>query len=89
MPLSPFGADVTAEQVTADLDLQGKRVLVTGVTSGLGLETMRVLAMRGRMFTAPAAWLHPRGVHPDKAMLYLCGLTLLSEAAPGHPWPPR
>lgn len=47
VPLSPFGADVTAEQVTADLDLQGKRVLVTGATSGLGLETMRVLAMRG------------------------------------------
>ncbi len=47
VPLSPFAADVVAEDVTAGLDLSGKRVLVTGATSGLGLETMRVLAMRG------------------------------------------
>lgn len=47
VPLSPFPAGVTAEEVTNGLDLQGKRVLVTGATSGLGLETMRVLALRG------------------------------------------
>lgn len=47
VPLSPFPAKATAEDVTAGLDLQGKRALVTGATSGLGLETMRVLAMRG------------------------------------------
>ncbi|MGI9290947.1 MAG: SDR family NAD(P)-dependent oxidoreductase [Gammaproteobacteria bacterium] len=47
VPLSPYPAEATAEEVTEGLDLTGKRVLVTGVTSGLGLETMRVLAMRG------------------------------------------
>lgn len=47
VPLSPFPAAATAEEVTAGQDLSGKRVLVTGATSGLGLETMRVLALRG------------------------------------------
>lgn len=42
-----FGADSTALEVTAGLDLSGKTVLVTGATSGLGLETLRVLALRG------------------------------------------
>ena len=40
-------AKQTAEQVTAGVDLTGKTALVTGVNSGIGLETMRVLAARG------------------------------------------
>ncbi len=44
---SDFGATSTAEEVTAGLDLSGKVAVVTGCNSGLGLETMRVLAMRG------------------------------------------
>jgi NAD(P)-dependent dehydrogenase (short-subunit alcohol dehydrogenase family) len=46
-PRGPFGADSTAEEVTAGLDLTGKTALVTGCNSGLGYETMRVLALRG------------------------------------------
>ena len=42
-----FGYGSTAEQVTSGLSLQGKTMLVTGCNSGLGLETMRVLALRG------------------------------------------
>lgn len=44
---SGFGYGTTAEQVTAGLSLAGKTILVTGCNSGLGLETMRVLALRG------------------------------------------
>jgi len=44
---SGFGYGSTAEQVTAGLSLQGRTILVTGCNSGLGLETMRVLALRG------------------------------------------
>ena len=47
VPLGPFGAKSTAEEVTAGIDLSGRTVLVTGATSGLGLETLRVLALRG------------------------------------------
>lgn len=46
-PIGPFGPDSTAEEVTANLDLSGKFALVTGCNSGLGYETMRVLALRG------------------------------------------
>jgi NAD(P)-dependent dehydrogenase (short-subunit alcohol dehydrogenase family) len=42
-----FGYGSTAEQVTEGLSLEGKNIVVTGCNSGLGLETMRVLAMRG------------------------------------------
>jgi len=44
---SGFGYGSTAEQVTAGLSLQGKTMLLTGCNSGLGLETMRALALRG------------------------------------------
>ena len=47
VPLSPFDVNSTAEQVTDGIDLKGRTILVTGVTSGVGLETMRVLAARG------------------------------------------
>lgn len=47
VPLSPFDANSTAEEVTDGIDLSGKLAVVTGCTSGIGLETMRVLAKRG------------------------------------------
>ncbi len=42
-----FNARSTAEQVTEGLDLGGKIAVVTGISSGLGFETMRVLCLRG------------------------------------------
>ena len=47
VPLSGFDADSTAEEVSAGIGLSGRTALVTGCNSGLGYETMRVLAMRG------------------------------------------
>ena len=47
VPFSAFNKKSTAEQVTAGISLAGKTALVTGATSGLGLETARVLALRG------------------------------------------
>ena len=47
LPLGPYGADATAEEVTEGLDLSGKTAIVTGCNSGIGYETMRVLALRG------------------------------------------
>lgn len=42
-----FGRRSTAEEVTRGLDLSGRTILVTGCSSGLGSETMRVLGARG------------------------------------------
>nr|HEX4317188.1 SDR family NAD(P)-dependent oxidoreductase [Kofleriaceae bacterium] len=44
---SGFGYRSTAEDVTRDVDLAGKTILLTGCTSGLGAEALRVLTMRG------------------------------------------
>jgi len=49
VPRSSFDADSTAEEVTAGTDLTGRLAVVTGCTSGIGYETMRVLALRGAM----------------------------------------
>jgi len=42
-----LGKRNTAERVTEGLELRGKTALVTGCSSGIGFETMRVLALRG------------------------------------------
>lgn len=44
---SGFDEDATAEEVTQGVDLTGRLAVVTGCTSGIGFETMRVLAQRG------------------------------------------
>src|SRR4051812_22241666 len=49
-----FGYQTTALQVTAGLDLHGRTMLVTGCSSGLGLETIRALAARGARVIATA-----------------------------------
>lgn len=49
-----LGYGSTAEEATAGVDLGGKTVLVTGVNAGLGLETVRVLHMRGAHILAAA-----------------------------------
>jgi NAD(P)-dependent dehydrogenase (short-subunit alcohol dehydrogenase family) len=42
-----FGSESTAAEVLAGVDLKGRRVLVTGVSAGLGVETARALYSRG------------------------------------------
>jgi NAD(P)-dependent dehydrogenase (short-subunit alcohol dehydrogenase family) len=42
-----FGATSTTDDVLEGVDLSGKRILVTGVSAGLGVETARALAARG------------------------------------------
>ena len=42
-----FGATSTADEVLSGVNLKGKRILVTGVSAGLGVETARSLAAHG------------------------------------------
>jgi NAD(P)-dependent dehydrogenase (short-subunit alcohol dehydrogenase family) len=46
-----FGATSTADDVVADVDLSGLRAVVTGASSGIGLETARSLARAGAEVT--------------------------------------
>jgi WW domain-containing oxidoreductase len=51
---SGFGYGSTAEDVTEGLDLSGRTILLTGCNSGIGKETLRVLAKRGAHMIAAA-----------------------------------
>jgi NAD(P)-dependent dehydrogenase (short-subunit alcohol dehydrogenase family) len=44
---SSFGASSTTDDVLRDVNLKGKRILVTGVSAGLGVETARALVAHG------------------------------------------
>jgi NAD(P)-dependent dehydrogenase (short-subunit alcohol dehydrogenase family) len=44
---TPFGFESTAAEVTEGIDLSGRRAIVTGGSSGIGVETARALAGAG------------------------------------------
>jgi NAD(P)-dependent dehydrogenase (short-subunit alcohol dehydrogenase family) len=48
---TPFGFSSTAAEVIEGVDLSGKRVVVTGASSGIGVETARALAGAGAAVT--------------------------------------
>jgi NAD(P)-dependent dehydrogenase (short-subunit alcohol dehydrogenase family) len=48
---TPFGFDSTAAEVLDGVDLSGKRAIVTGAASGIGIETARALAGAGAAVT--------------------------------------
>jgi NAD(P)-dependent dehydrogenase (short-subunit alcohol dehydrogenase family) len=48
---TPFGFASTADQVAAGIDLTGRRAVVTGGASGIGVETARTLAHAGAEVT--------------------------------------
>lgn len=48
---TPFGRHSTAAEVVEGINLSGKRAIVTGATSGIGIETARALASTGAEVT--------------------------------------
>ena len=67
MTTATCGFDTTTDQLLEGRDLSGRRVLVTGGTAGLGLETARSLAARGAnvIMTARNA---AKGAHASAAV---------------------
>ena len=49
--VTPFTAESTAAEVAAGIDLTGRRAVVTGASSGIGVETARALAGAGAEVT--------------------------------------
>jgi NAD(P)-dependent dehydrogenase (short-subunit alcohol dehydrogenase family) len=49
-----FGATSTTEDVLSGVNLRGKRILVTGVSAGIGVETARSLAAHGAQVVGAA-----------------------------------
>ncbi|MBS0521750.1 MAG: SDR family NAD(P)-dependent oxidoreductase [Proteobacteria bacterium] len=49
-----FGATSTTDEVLEGVDLGGRRILVTGVSAGLGVETARTLAAHGAQVVGAA-----------------------------------
>lgn len=52
--MKKFGAKSTTDEVMDGIDLSGKRVFITGVSAGLGVETARVLAAHGAFVVGAA-----------------------------------
>jgi NAD(P)-dependent dehydrogenase (short-subunit alcohol dehydrogenase family) len=59
---TPFDRYSTAQEVLADVDLTGKRAIVTGGSSGIGIETARALAHAGASVTIAARDVEAGGV---------------------------
>jgi NAD(P)-dependent dehydrogenase (short-subunit alcohol dehydrogenase family) len=45
--MSRFGYDTTAEEIARSVDLRGRRAVLTGASSGIGVETARALVLAG------------------------------------------
>jgi NAD(P)-dependent dehydrogenase (short-subunit alcohol dehydrogenase family) len=48
---TPFGFSTTADEISQGISLRGKRAIVTGGSSGIGIDTARVLAHAGAEVT--------------------------------------
>jgi WW domain-containing oxidoreductase len=78
---SGFGYASTADSVTRGLDLHEKTFLLTGCNSGLGRETLRVLAARGARMIATARSLDKA----SRACAEVSGTTLPLQCDLGDP----
>ncbi len=77
-PDAGLGASSTADEVLAGVDLSGRRALVTGGASGIGLETTRALAAAGAELVVAAR-------DPDVAARSIAALGVLPRTVRVEP----
>jgi NAD(P)-dependent dehydrogenase (short-subunit alcohol dehydrogenase family) len=76
-----LGATSTTDDVLGTMTLRGKRVLVTGVSAGLGVETARALAARGAEVVGTARDIAKARIAAEGIDLQLVELDLASLAS--------
>ena len=80
--MTALGFHSTAEEATAGRSLDGQTWLITGVSSGLGRETARVLALRGARIVGLARTAAKAEAHlPPGSVAVACELSDLSSVA--------
>jgi NAD(P)-dependent dehydrogenase (short-subunit alcohol dehydrogenase family) len=77
MPTTTYGPTTTAAEIVANVDLRGRRAVVTGASSGIGVETARALASTGAEVT-----LAVRNVEAGRRVADGIAETLPPDAAP-------
>src|SRR5258707_7109624 len=82
-----FGPQSTTEEVLEGVDLSGKRIVVTGVSAGLGVETARALAAHGAKVVGAARDL-AKARTATEPVLAAAGGGGLHLVAPDLPSPP-
>ena len=65
---TPFGFDSTAAEVVAGIDLSGKRAIVTGASSGIGVERRGRWRARARTSRSPSATPTPASGRPPRSL---------------------
>src|SRR5437868_3413294 len=81
MNATTFGRTSTTDDVLGTMNLRGKRVLVTGVSAGLGIETARALAARGAEVVGTARDLAKARKATEGIAMQLVALDLASLAS--------
>ncbi|RSM64089.1 oxidoreductase [Kibdelosporangium aridum] len=76
-----FDKTSTADEVIAEIDLTGKRAIVTGGASGIGIETARVLANAGAEVTIAARDVNAGQKVADEIKAFVAPLDLSSQAS--------
>jgi NAD(P)-dependent dehydrogenase (short-subunit alcohol dehydrogenase family) len=93
--ISTFGARTTAAETLEGIDLGGRTALVTGASSGIGVETARALAGAGATVTLAVRDVAPVVPSPTtspaaRAVERPTSSSCTSTGRPrSRPWPPR
>src|SRR5258708_19763936 len=87
MPGSKYGPTSTAAEIVADVDLHGRRAVVTGASSGIGVETARALASTGADVTLAVRIVEAGHPVPTRQPQNSAPRAPHTRAPPPHPAP--